>query len=112
MADQVEVGPSSSTPTGSSLKLVNADNSESSSPRTRTAKSIFGLGKGITDDDAQITGSRLPTRRQVLRCAKYHIGKNVFTASKKNMWHAAKAVYLQVVPFYKKANIPNITERN
>ena len=70
MADQVEVGPSSSTPAAKLSKLITLI-----TPGTRTAKSIFGLGKGITDDDAQITGSRLPTRRQVLRCAKYHIGK-------------------------------------
>ena len=64
MADKAEAGPSSSTPK-SKAKLTSTPES---TPGTRRAKSVFGLGKGINDDDSQITGSRLPTSRQVLRC--------------------------------------------
>ena len=34
----------------------------------RHAAAIFGLGGGITKDDAEITGSWLPTNQQVIRC--------------------------------------------
>ena len=80
-----------------------------STPGTRKAKSIFGLGKGITEDDSQIAGSRLPTRRQVLRCMMYHLQKGA--SKNETKWDCAKTVLLQVVPFYGKANIPMITER-
>ena len=57
--------------------------SERSSTPTSSAKvthktaEIFGLGSGITDSDAEITGSRLPTCRQVLRSLMYHLRKGV-----------------------------------
>ena len=39
---------------------------------TRRQSQIFGLGAKITIEDAEITGLRLPTNEQVLRCFKYH----------------------------------------
>jgi len=39
--------------------------------KTRNENHIFGLGPGITEAEADITGSHLPTR-QVLRCLIYH----------------------------------------
>jgi len=35
---------------------------------SKRIKGIFGLGTAITQDDAEITGVRLPTCRQVVRC--------------------------------------------
>src|SRR5271157_3080621 len=40
---------------------------------TRKSAVIFGLGSKITAEDAEITGARLPTALQVLRCMKYHL---------------------------------------
>ena len=39
---------------------------------TREAAAIFGLGGGITKEDAEITGSWLPTNKQVIRCHMFH----------------------------------------
>lgn len=79
--------------------------------KTRKAVAIFGLGSAISIADAKITGCRLPTYRQILRCLMYncrvideHTGK---TSSK---WKAAKTVLSQVSPFYAKAGIPMISE--
>ena len=41
-------------------------------PQTRTATELFGIGPAISADDATITGIRLPTCLQVLRCMMYH----------------------------------------
>ena len=68
-------------------------------------KDIFGLGPSITQDDLNITGSRLPTSKQVLRCflshQNYHAEKNL---TKRD---CAKKVLEKVLPFYNKANIPD-----
>jgi len=75
---------------------------------TRKTAEIFGLGSGITASDAEITGSRLPTCRQVLRCLMYHLQKGV--SESRTRTEAAKIVLAKVLPFYGKANIPVISE--
>ena len=42
------------------------------SPVTRKTATIFGLGRGITTADSNITGSHLPTSEQGLRCLMHH----------------------------------------
>ena len=77
--------------------------------RTRQSSTIFGLGSRITQDDEHITGSRLPTSLQVLRCLRYHLEEG--RSERRSRWEAAKLVYTKVAIFYDKANIPMITER-
>lgn len=76
---------------------------------TRQLSLRFGLGNKITVEDSVITGSRLPTSLQVLRCLMYHIQSNAKKSITK--WESAKLVLEQVKIFYEKANIPIITER-
>ena len=87
------------------------ESAESTSAKTRTATNIFGLGPAVTEDDAEITGARLPTGRQVLRCALWHAGHHSEIALNRSLWDVAKVVYAKVKAFYLKANIPMITER-
>src|SRR6218665_531246 len=47
------------------------------SKKTRQSSAILGLGNGITELDAKITGSRLPTSMQVLPCIMWHIESGV-----------------------------------
>ena len=75
---------------------------------TRKSAEIFGLGKGITTSDSQITGSRLPSCQQVLRCFLYHQQRGA--SSRQTNFETAKIVLAQVSEFYKKANIPVISE--
>lgn len=76
---------------------------------TRQTDSVFGLGAGITSADAELTGSRLPTCEQVLRCFFYH--KQEGLASNRTNRDNAKLVLNQIKPFYAKGNIPMITEK-
>ena len=80
----------------------------SNATRTRNTSTIFGLGEGITEADGTITGSRLPSSRQVLRCLLYHYQQGI--PESKTRTQAAKQVLAQVSIFYKKANIPMISE--
>ncbi len=77
---------------------------------TRQSKTIFGLGPSVTKDDAIITGCRLPTNRQVLRCMLYYTTIPDDTNQNKSKWSAAKIVLAQLMIFYQKANIPVISE--
>lgn len=79
--------------------------------KTRQTAEIFGLGNAITDNDAVMTGARLPTYRQVLRCFMYHTQPDRETAINKSRWEAAKVVLAQIKEFYMKAGIPIIAER-
>lgn len=91
---------------------VNEAVGETSTPtakKTRKSCEVFGLGSKISKDDEQITGSRLPTCLQVLRCLMYHIGDG--TKESRSRWEAAKLVFSKVAVFYEKANIPMIAER-
>jgi len=67
------------------------------------------LGDGITEADGTITGSRLPTSRQVLRCLMYHYQQGIPENKTRTM--AAKVVFAQVSIFYRKANIPMISDK-
>ena len=80
----------------------------SNATRTRNTSTIFGLGEGITEADGTITGSRLPSSRQVLCCLLYHYQQGI--PESKTRTQAAKQVLAQVSIFYKKANIPMISE--
>src|SRR6218665_3193797 len=67
---------------------------------TRRSLNVFGLGCKVTNDDAKITGSRLPTSLQVLRCVMYHLDEGA----------CVKLVLSKLTVFYKKANLPMISE--
>ena len=75
----------------------------------RQSSTVYGLGSAITVEDSQITGSRLPTCQQVLRCLMYHIRNGA--AENITRWQAAKLVLSKVAVFYEKASIPMIPER-
>lgn len=77
--------------------------------QTRNASEIFALGHSITEDDAEITGSRLPTALQVLRCLVFHIQNGYST--NKTKWDCSKLVFAKIQPFYEKANVPLICDR-
>jgi hypothetical protein len=76
---------------------------------TRQSASIFGLGNAITMEDSVITGARLPTSKQVMRCLMFHVQEGA--AANRTKWQSAKLVMSKLVPFYEKANIPMISER-
>lgn len=78
------------------------------SKKTRQSSAIFGFGNGITELDAKITGSRLPTSMQVLRCLMWHIETGV--RESRTRFQSAKMVLSQIVVFYAKSNIPMISE--
>ena len=83
---------------------------------TRQATHLFGLGPAITGDDETITGTRLPTCLQVLRCMMYHCDVAAHTerpglVGAPSRFVTAKLVLLQVTTFYEKGNIPMVSER-
>ena len=81
-----------------------------STPSTRQSSVVFGLpGGAITASDSVITGARLPTNRQVIRCMLYSIESGCKTNTTK--WEACNAVLQQVREFYEKANIPMNSDR-
>src|SRR6218665_2045807 len=77
---------------------------------TRRSLNVFGLGCKVTNDDAKITGSRLPTSLQVLRCLIYHLDEGACV--NRTRWQSAKLVLSKLTIFYmyKKANLPMISE--
>ena len=78
--------------------------------KTRKSTNIFGLGSCINSDDKVITGVRLPTCRQVLRCLLSHLQEAENKIQKKQRWNCAKIVLDQVKTFYSKASIPILSE--
>ena len=85
-------------------------------PRTRQSTDVFGLGPAISNDDATITGCRLPTTVQVLRCMMYHCNMAASTArpgavGATSRFITAKLVLQQIAIFYEKGNIPMVSER-
>jgi len=80
---------------------------------TREAAAIFGLGAGITKKDEEITGCRLPTNGQVLRCYMFHQheGSAQCTVSNRTKRDNAKIVLENIIPFYLKGNIPMVSEK-
>ncbi|XP_033962512.1 uncharacterized protein [Pseudochaenichthys georgianus] len=69
---------------------------------------VFGLGPSITSEDGIITGAKLPTGRQILRCM---LGKKPGGNGALSQFEATKGVLEQVRPFYKKANIPMVSDK-
>lgn len=94
------------------LEVAHIDESNSmprtSIHKTRQSGSIFGLGNAITEADSNITGIRLPTCRQVLRCMMYHVQDGIQISRTK--YEAAKIVHAKVLIFYQKAHIPMISD--
>lgn len=76
---------------------------------TRNSGSIFGFGNKVTAEDAEITGIRLPTYGQVLRCYKYHQEQGL--SDKKTKRDIAKIVLDKVKQFYEKGNIPMTADK-
>jgi len=76
---------------------------------TRQSAEVFGMGAGITQADADITGSRLPTNNQVLRCYMFHQREGL--QLNRTKYENAKIVLKKIIPFYNKGNIPIITEK-
>ena len=75
----------------------------------RTRHEIFGLGESLTDDDRSISGCRLPTSLQVLRCVMFHLKEGL--TERRTKFEAAKIVYELVVPFYVKGGTPMLAEK-
>ena len=77
---------------------------------TRRDGAVFGLGGKIVAEDANITGTRLPTKEQVIRCFKYHQD----LACNHNYTKAAiaKIVLGKLEPFYEKGHIPMIAPKS
>ncbi len=69
---------------------------------------IFGLGPSITSEDGIITGAKLPTGRQILRCM---LAKKPGANGALSQFEAAKVVLEQVRPFYTKCNIPVVSDK-
>ena len=70
MADESSTSAVSEAATDPDLEHKAAEQTKGSSKtarKSRKSSEIFGLGKGITTADSVITGSRLPTCKQVLR---------------------------------------------
>ena len=87
-----------------------AESDEKVCPKeTRQCSAVFGIGTGITSTDAEITGSKLPTNSQVLRCYMFHQREGL--TFNRTRHENAKIVLKQIIPFYSKANIPTITEK-
>jgi len=76
---------------------------------TRQSNAVFGIGTGITRADPEITGSKLPTNSQILRCYMFHQHEGL--TLNRTRHENAKIVLKQIIPFYNKANIPTITEK-
>ena len=66
---------------------------------------LFGLGGGITKEGAEITGTWLPTNKQVIRCYLFH-GQEGTSEPPTGQKDYAKIVHEKFVPFYLKGNIP------
>jgi len=69
----------------------------------------IGLDAAISQDDATITGSRLPTSKLVLRCMLFHL-KDIFPQNR-TKYEAAKIVLSHISPFCVKGGIPMLTEQ-
>ncbi|KAK5901429.1 hypothetical protein CgunFtcFv8_026302 [Champsocephalus gunnari] len=76
--------------------------------QTSSRSLVFGLGPSITSEDGIITGAKLPTGRQILRCM---LAKKPGANGALSQFEATKGVLEQVRPFYKKANIPMVSDK-
>lgn len=85
--------------------LTNSDQK----PETRRESLTFGFGRKVTIDDSDITGSKLPTNEQVLRCYRYYqleLNQNHYSK-----YQVAVLVLSKLVPFYEKACVPIVSEK-
>jgi hypothetical protein len=80
--------------------------------KTRVSGAVFGLGKALTDNDATMTGARLPTCEQVLRCLMWNVQNEIPNTYEKSKikWKCAKIVLTQLKVFYLKGNIPMLSD--
>ena len=70
---------------------------------------LYGLGSAVTEDDKKITGAKLPSTRQVLRC---YLSHRKFPREKgQSKRETAKIVLEEIVPFYERSSIPLMTEK-
>ena len=94
-------------------KMAKALTKTKKTKKTRESTAVFGLGAGITEKDEEITGCRLPTNEQVIRCFMFHRseGSAQGTASTSTQRDIAKIVLEKITPFYLKGNIPMIPEK-
>ena len=96
-------------PNSKCIYTPKSKSTQASQKKTRKTNEVLGiLGGGLTDEDATIKCSKLPTSNQVLRCIMYHTQSGLGAQTK---FRAGQIVYKQLVEFYAKANIPMITER-
>ena len=75
---------------------------------TREAAAIFGLGGSRTKEDAEITGSWLPTNKQVIGRYKFHKQEGTSCRTKRDY---VRIVLEKVIPFYLKGNISGINKK-
>jgi len=95
------------------LQTIRNYTSGSHKPWTWHTKELFGPAPAICYDDATITGRRLPTCLQVLRCMMYHCNKAANTdrpgdVGATSHFTTAKLVLQQIATIYEKANIPMV----
>ena len=76
--------------------------------QTSSRSLVFGLGPSITSEDGIITSDKLATGRHVLRCM---LAKKPGANGALSQFEAAKVVLEQVRAFYKKANIPMVSDK-
>ena len=64
------------------------------SKKTKSARAIYGVGNAVTEGDGTLTGVRLPTCRQVLRCVTGHIQKKIGEGKQTHAlkWKSARIV--------------------
>ena len=67
----------------------------------------------VAKEDAEITRSRLPTDKQVIRCCMFHRQKETFEGATfiRTKKDNAKIVQEKVIPFYLKENISVISAK-
>lgn len=112
-----KLGDDSPSMTSSVPRLRKNPVSESKKkPQTRRATEVFGIGPAICADDSTITGIRLPTCLQVLRCMMFHCNAAAHSERPGSLgalsrFTTAKVVLKQVTALYEKANIPMVTDR-
>jgi len=70
---------------------------------------VYGLGPPITQDGGHITGGRLATCEQVLRC--YFVQLQNPTLTNQTQRDSVKIVIRELLPFYKKAAIRPFRKR-
>ena len=75
-------------------------------------RAIYGLGNAVTEEDGTLTGVRLPTCRQVLRCLMWQIPKEIEEGKQTQAlkWKSASIVLNQLKTSYAKANIPMLSD--